>query len=338
MIKNTLKKAGRILLANISFIIFLVLMLFVITFEFPYVIESPGGLINLENKITVEEPYTITGSYNMTYVTARKATIPTLLLSYFNKSWDVYKINETIEEGTTTKENDLRGKITLKESNDNAIINAYKLAGLDVNVKDEKVYVIYVDENAKTDLKVGDEIVSIDGVKVESVKHLSYLSTIYSNGDKVKIETKSNEKTYERYAYVYTINDKKVFGIYVALNKELEYAPKASFNFDHNEFGSSAGLMETLYIYDLITINDLSNGLKISGTGSIDIDGNVIEIDGVKYKLKGAVKNDADIFFVPSGENYEEAKKIKEENNYDIEIIPVSTIDEALFYLYNYKK
>ena len=185
---------------------------------------------------------------------------------------------------------------------------------------------------------MGDEIVSVDGVKIESAKHLSYLSTIYSAGDKVRIESISGGKKYERYAYVYTINDKKVFGIYVALNKTLEYSPKVEFNFNLYEFGSSAGLMETLYIYDNIVERDISNGLKIAGTGSIDAEGNVVEIDGVKYKLKGAVKAKADIFFVPKGENYDEAIKIQNENKYDIEIVGVSTFDEALLYLYNYEK
>lgn len=333
-----MQKILKTLLRNISFIVFLIVLIFVFIFELPYTIESTGGLVNLNNRITVEQPYEITGSYNMTYVTARKATIPTLLISFLNPSWDLYKKAETIESGTTSKENDLRGKILLKESSDNAIINAYKLAGLEVNVTKEKVYVIYIDENAETDLKVGDEIISVDGIKIESVKQMSYLSSIYSDGDKVKIETISDGKTYERYAYVYTINGKKVFGIYVSLNKELEYTPKVSFKFNTNEYGSSAGLMETLYIYDLITEKDLSHGLKIAGTGVIDEKGNVLEIAGVKYKLKGAIKNKADIFFVPSGENYEEAKKLKEEKNYNIEIYPVSTFDEAVQYLYNYKK
>lgn len=338
MLKNIINKIGRIILGNLSFIIFWILMLFIFTFEFPYVIESPGGLINLDSRIKVNNSYEVSGSYNMTYVESRKATIPTLLISYFNKSWDVYKLSDTIEDGTTSKENDLRGKIVLKESNDNAIINAYKLAGLDVNTIDEKVYVIYVDEDANTDLKVGDEIISVDGVSIDSAKQLSYLSNIYSSGDRVKIEAISDGKRYERYAYVYTINDKKVFGIYVSLNKTLDYSPSVDFNFDSSEYGSSAGLMETLYIYDSIIDDDISKGLKISGTGSVDIDGNVIEIDGVKYKLKGAVKNKADVFFVPSGSNYEEAIKLKNENNYDIEIVSVSTVDEALFYLYNYEK
>ena len=50
-------------------------------------------------------------------------------------------------------------------------------------------------------------------------------------------------------------------------------------------------------------------------------------------KLKSAVKEKADLFIVPNDENYKEALKIKKENNYDIEILGVSTFDEVIEYL-----
>ena len=65
---------------------------------------------------------------------------------------------------------------------------------------------------------------------------------------------------------------------------------------------------------------------------TIDIDGNIGEIDGIKYKIAGAVKNKMDIVLV-SPYNYEEAKKIVEENNYNIELVSVSTFKEAIEYL-----
>ena len=71
--------------------------------------------------------------------------------------------------------------------------------------------------------------------------------------------------------------------------------------------------MMALSIYGNLTNQDLTNGKTIVGTGTIDIDGNVGSIGGVKYKLIGAVKNKADIFIVPNGENYDEAIKIKKE-------------------------
>ena len=62
------------------------------------------------------------------------------------------------------------------------------------------------------------------------------------------------------------------------------------------------------------------------------INGNVGEIDGIKYKIAGAVKNKMDVILV-SPYNYEEAKKVIKENNYDIELVKVSTFKEAIHYL-----
>ena len=95
--------------------------------------------------------------------------------------------------------------------------------------------------------------------------------------------------------------------------------------------------MTTLAIYDALIPEDLTNGLKIAGTGTIESDGSIGEIGGIKYKLAGAVSDDADIFFAPSGENYEEAIELKNKRNYDIEIIEVKTLDDAINYLKNLK-
>ena len=96
-----------------------------------------------------------------------------------------------------------------------------------------------------------------------------------------------------------------------------------------NESGPSGGLMMSLSIYDAISPLDLAKGRKIIGTGTIAPDGTVGAIGGVKYKLIGAVKNKADIFLVPK-DNYEEAKKVAKDYKFNIRIISVSSLKEAI--------
>ena len=105
---------------------------------------------------------------------------------------------------------------------------------------------------------------------------------------------------------------------------------KIKIKFKNSESGASGGLMMSLSIYDSFIKEDLTKGLKIAGTGTIDQDGNVGKIDGVKYKVMGAVKDKADIFLVPAGSNYKEAIKTKKEKKYKIKIIKVKTLDEAI--------
>ncbi|UKI58081.1 MAG: hypothetical protein L6V81_01055 [Clostridium sp.] len=111
------------------------------------------------------------------------------------------------------------------------------------------------------------------------------------------------------------------------------YLPKEEVTYvfkKNNESGSSRGLMCALEIYNRITDYDITKGDIIAGTGSIEADGTVGDIDGVKYKLKGAVKNKAKVFIVPSG-NYEEALKIKKKkNNYDIELIKADNLHNVI--------
>ena len=124
-----------------------------------------------------------------------------------------------------------------------------------------------------------------------------------------------------------------MIGIMLHEKLELETSPEVEFHFKSSESGPSGGLMMTLAIYNQLTEEDITQGKKIVGTGTIDANGKVGDIAGVKYKLKGAEKGKADIFFVPNGKNYEEAIRLKERLHYKIEIVGVNTFEEALEYL-----
>ena len=91
--------------------------------------------------------------------------------------------------------------------------------------------------------------------------------------------------------------------------------------------------MLALEIYNNLTDNDISKGRKIAGTGTIDENGNIGQISGVKYKLKGAYKEGATVFLVPSGENYEIAIKVAAEEKLNIEILEVSTLKDSIIKL-----
>ena len=90
-----------------------------------------------------------------------------------------------------------------------------------------------------------------------------------------------------------------------------------------------------LSIYDALVEEDITKGMKIAGTGTIEIDGSVGEIAGVKYKIKGAAKNKVDLFIVPSA-NYEEAEQVIKENHYNIKLLKAETFDQVLEDLKNY--
>ena len=90
--------------------------------------------------------------------------------------------------------------------------------------------------------------------------------------------------------------------------------------------------MLTLAIYNKLIDKDIIKDRIIVGTGTIDIDGNVGEIGGLKHKLMAASRKKADIVFVPEG-NYKEAKKLYDKNNYKFKLVSVKTFDDAVDFL-----
>lgn len=124
-------------------------------------IYTPGGSINLNNRVEITNENKISGSYYMNYVSVMKANVPAIVLSLFVPNWDIY--NEEDITGLDYKTLFKIEQIDLKNSIYLASLNAYRKAGKTINVTLEKPYVTLVSEESKTNLLVLDEIISIDG-------------------------------------------------------------------------------------------------------------------------------------------------------------------------------
>jgi len=265
----------------------------------------------------------------LAYVTEFDATIPTLIIAYFNDNWDILKKEDVTYNNETIEENQKRNKILLEESLNNSIIVGFNLAGEEVNVSDRKVYVTYVLEDAVTDLKIGDQIIKVNDKIVNSKEDVMNL---IKEADELNIEVINDNNKYIRKAK----KTDGVVGIIVTETKNVETEKEVKFDFKESESGPSGGFIMALATYDNLIEEDLTKGLKIVGTGTIDEKGNVGAIGGVKYKVKAAEKNKADIFFVPK-DNYEDAIKVKNDSNLKIEIVSVTNINDAIEYLKAYE-
>lgn len=311
---------------NIKPLIFMIILIIVVNVELPYYIEAPGGTINLTERI--DENYNKkNGSLNMLYVTEYKGNIVTVLLSKIIKAWDLYEISNQQVSDEDANDIYIRNKVMLENSIQNATLVAYKEANKKIEIKETKNIVIATTKD--NGIEIGDEIIEVDNTPIIDITTIKkYLETKKEN-DIVKIKIKRNGKTKE---IPITLDKTKVIGIAMITNYEYETEDELNINFKSGEGGSSGGLVLALGIYSEITGIDLLKGRNIAGTGTIDALGNVGEIDGVKYKIAGAVKNKMDVILV-SPYNYEEAKKVIKENNYKIELVKVSTFKEAIEYL-----
>lgn len=330
MFNKLYENIKKFIIDNYKELLIYIVLFIVLTIRLPYFIYIGGGTIDLNKRIELKSNEK--GSYHMAYVKQMHATIPTYLLQFIIPSWDLEKVEALKYDEESTSEIDEREKLYLEEANANAIINAFRLAGKEVKINSNSFKVIHVVSNADTNIEVGDELVSVDGVIINNNSEYKEYIKSKKIGDNLKVIVKRNNKEKECYAKIIDYNGEQIIGLFLVNIYDYETNPKINLNFKWNESGPSGGFMLSLALYDRLVDDDLTKGRKIVGTGTIDINGTVGEIGGVKYKLMGAVHDKADLFLVPSG-NYEEAMETKKKFNYKITIVKVETLEDAVNYL-----
>ncbi|THF81615.1 hypothetical protein [Cohnella fermenti] len=111
-----------------------------------------------------------------------------------------------------------------------------------------------------------------------------------------------------------------------------------------NYYGDSIGLMLGIGLYEETRSTDCSHGgeLVIAGTGTLEADHSVGSVGAIRDKLRTAEAQGVDLFFVPKDKltffyeglsNEEEAELVKQELHLRLDVVPVSTLEEAITYL-----
>lgn len=317
---------------NIKFFIFLIVFMVVINIPLPYYILAPGGVIDITDRIELENKNETEGTLNLLYVTEYEANVGMMVMSYILKDWDTEKIEEVQVSNETMEEIAIRNKVMLENSMQNAILVAYNKSGNTVNIKGQENIVIAT--TSDNGIKVGDKILRANGIDIDNVETLREVIAKTDIGENITLDIIRDDKEEQINVKVTGNDEAKAVGVVVLTNYIYDVDPELNLTFKASEGGASGGLMIALNIYNSLTEEDITKRRRIAGTGTIDALGNVGAIDGVKYKIIGAHKNKMEIVFVPK-DNYEEAIKVKEEYNYDMEIISVDTFDDALNYLIN---
>ncbi|MBQ3297758.1 MAG: hypothetical protein IJG97_03010 [Bacilli bacterium] len=330
MFKKLITEIKNTIIEEYKFIIALLLLYSILQIPLNYYIVIGGGVSDVAKRIKVEDKYNSKGSFNISYVSELEGTILTYALSYIIPSWEredadnyKYNANESIEDI------DFRSDIDLKYANEKAKYWAYTLADKEVQEVSSKLYIITIFDGYETDLKVQDQILSMDNQSYKTIKeYQDYLQTKEEN-EFVEIKVLRNNKEKVVKSKLYKYKDRLILGIGLELIKEYKTDPKVKVKFKKSESGPSAGLIATLEIYNQLTKKDLTKGYKIAGTGTIEEDGTIGEIGGITYKLLGASKSKTDIFLVPA-DNYQEALKYKKKHHLKIKLIKVKNIESAI--------
>ena len=209
-----------------------------------------------------------------------------------------------------------------------AITVALRELGREVDVNESGAEIVLVQPDSPADgvLEVGDVIVEAEGQEVESIQGLQRALSDVEPGQDVELTVQRGDERVQVTSGTQAAPDdpeRAVMGVQV--QDALDFEVPVDIEIDAGNIGGpSAGLAFALDIMDELG-DDIDRGRKIVATGELTLDGEVLPIGGVKQKAIGAREAGADIFLVPDG-NFEDAKKATD----DLEIIPVSNIQEAL--------
>lgn len=330
MLKKFYEKVKEFIKTEYKFILFLIVFVVICTWPVNYYIVIGGGISDISDRVVVENGDSSDGSFNLSYVSELKGTTLSYLLSYVMPHWkrvsmDDYKY--TTDEDYQDIE--FRSELDLLSSNSNAIYYAYQLADKPCEVVKTDVYVIVKFPEYDNPLEVGDKLLKVNGVLCANL--VEFQEAIQKvEGNSVRVTVLRDGKEMELTSKLYEEENRKVLGVGLQSVTTYDVDPEVKFQFEKNESGPSAGLITTLSIYDQLTKGDLTKGKLIAGTGTIEADGSIGQIGEVEYKLLGAVDGGAQVFLVPAGENYQDCKKMKKEENLDIKLISVKNIDDAI--------
>ena len=110
----------------------------------------------------------------------------------------------------------------------------------------------------------------------------------------------------------------------------FDYHPPFPVSIETNKIsgGPSAGLIFTLSVYNSLISQDLTGGRRIAGTGTINLDGTVGPIGGIKQKIFSAEAVGASYFLCPA-ENYADAVSVAR----SIKVVKVATVQQAIDFL-----
>ncbi|AOM83290.1 SepM family pheromone-processing serine protease [Salisediminibacterium beveridgei] len=315
----------------------------------PYYFTVPGDAKVLSEVIEVEDRYDYEGSFMLTTIRMGRANPVNYVWSVFSDRRELLHMDEVRPQGESDEQYQHRQMMLMSGSQETAVIVAYKEADETAEFEYHGVLVTQVIEgmDAIEVLESGDRIIGIGDNKVEEVQEmLDYLSD-YEEGDVVSVtfERGDEERTedIEIQAFPEAIGaEPGAAGLGIgAPVTDRTLTTSKQVDIDAAQIGGpSAGLMFTLEIYNQLTEEDITAGLNIAGTGSMNEEGSVGRIGGTGQKVHAAHESGADVFFAPyengnESSNYNEALRAAESSGTDMEIVPVDTFSDALDYLYD---
>lgn len=330
--------SGRARTLIVSAVALAVLVTVALVLPVPYVKLAPGPTFNVIGEsdgspfiaIDGTTTYPVTGELDMTTVRESGGprgglTFVEAIGAWFSTADAVVPRELIYPDDITGDEVRQRQAALFSTSESDAIAAALTYLGLPLETEVVATAVLQ-DAPAAEFFEPRDSIVSIDGTMITEPGQVV---------DAVQSEPIGTSFTFEieraTEAQTFTIesaanpNDPQT--PYLGVTVGRYFTPEFDIDFTLQDVGGpSAGLIFAIGIIDKLTPEDLTGGGHVAGTGTIDPEGNVGPIGGIRQKLAGARDSGAELFVMPERHCVEAEGHVPE----GLTVVPVATLAESI--------
>ena len=327
-----------------TLIIFLILLIAIFSSALiptNYYFMSPGPPYQWEIEYGEVENFVFEG--NLFQLTVRRDEANALIYAWslINDSYDLYPREVILPKGVSPNELTEISIQNMRTSENVAIAVALNNLGYEIETKGDGVSVVGLLDNSpvKDKLKKGDVLNSINNIEIFSATEFISTLRTYSIGERVSIGLLREVDGVKEQLYIQTTliehveykNEPMVGFLATTVNERFDFPFVIDIK-TGNVGGPSAGLMMALNVYNNLIPEDITNSRIIAGTGTIEIDGSVGPVGGIKQKIIAAKRAGAELILVPVA-NFDEAKPFETDKTL---IIAVDSFDEALSVISQY--
>jgi PDZ domain-containing protein len=306
-----------------------------------YYFMSPGPPYQWEINYVDINTFDFEGNLFQLTVRRDEANALIYVWSLLNDSYDLYPKEVILPDGVTPKELSEISIQNMRASENVAIAVALKYLGYEIDTKGDGVLVVGLLDNSpvKDKLKKSDLLNSINNIEIFSATEFISTLRTYSIGETVSIGLLREVEGVKEQMYIETTliehveyqGEPMVGFLATTVNERFDFPFEIDIK-TGNVGGPSAGLMMALNVYNNLIPEDITNSMIVAGTGTIEIDGSVGPVGGIKQKIIAAKRAGAELILVPDA-NFEEASQFETDKT---AIVAVDSFDEALSVISQY--
>ena len=327
-----------------SFILVVALIAAVFLVPVNAVIEAPGPTWNvLDNgsssdqdvlKVSGTETYPTEGALRMTTVSVSgcpgyPVTTADLIAAWISADKRIVDRNEVCPQDQSAEQVEETGKAQMTASQDSAVIAALvetgKAGAMHLTVTE------VTEQQTSTEIQAGDVLETItpqggQTTTLASFSQLRELMTTIPEGTRVTLGVRRGDQ--KASAALTTIAPQEgTTGSLLGLSLKISVDSPVEATFGLSDVGGpSAGMMFALGVVDEITPGSLTGGKDISGTGTIDMTGQVGPIGGIQQKMAGARESGSTFFLAPASN----CNEVKGHEPKGMQVFAVNTLHEAV--------